>query len=382
MGSRLRQWPWLTLQIIVANVVIILGLAAVWYWAFMYQSTMYSDRLMSTFNIEPGQLHAMYVDDVERQLWTSVLIGLLAATVASIGLAWVIVRPLRALARATDRLRHGDYGIRSSVTRGEVGNLAGNINALAAALEQEERRRTQYMADLSHELRTPITNLRGYTEGLEDGVVQPDERFFKLMAGELSQLTALTRTIDTLELAALAQEADTATASVAEHLSDAVARWEGRFAKRALAIEVRVDDAVASQQLAVSANSLRQIIDNLMSNMVRYAQPTDACVIEASPGARVCTLALKFCNYAPDVDDAALPYLFDRFYRLSSSRTRAPEEHASGLGLAIVKQLCMAAGGRVRASLDNDRLVITVELPTVSGNTAMATVDASVRGAA
>lgn len=384
MVKRLRRWPWLTLQIIVANVAIILGLAAVWYWAFMHQSSMYSDRLMSTFNIEPGQLHAMYVDDVERQLWTSVLIGLLAATLASIGLAWLIVRPLRALARATEQLRHGDYGIRSSVTRGEVGNLACNINALAAALEQEERRRNQYMADLSHELRTPITNLRGYTEGLEDGVVQPDERFFKLMAGELSQLTALTRTIDTLELAALGQEADTGSVSVSEHLNDAVTRWYSRFAKRALAIELRMSGTVAAQHLAVSTNSFRQIVDNLMSNMVRYAQPTDACVIDVGRDAEAGSLSIAFGNYAPDVDETALPYLFDRFYRGSSSRTRAPEEHASGLGLAIVKQLCVAAGGRVRAALDGVRLVITVELPTVSGVAAakVKASDAAVRGAA
>jgi len=84
--------PWLTLQIIAANVAVILSLAVAWYWAFMQQSSVYSERLMSTFNIQPGQLHAMYVDDVEQQLWNSVMVGLVAATLASIGLAWLIVR--------------------------------------------------------------------------------------------------------------------------------------------------------------------------------------------------------------------------------------------------------------------------------------------------
>ena len=121
-----------------------------------------------------------------------------------------------------------------------------------------------------------------------------------------------------------------------------------------------------------------------MSNMVRYAQPTDACVIDVGRYAEAGSLSIAFGNYAPDVDETALLYLFDRFYRVSSSRTRAPEEHASGLGLAIVKQLCVAAGGRVRAALDGVRLVITVELPTVSGVAAakVKASDAAVRGAA
>lgn len=134
MFERLHRLPWLTLQIIAANAAVILALAAAWYLAFIRQSSVYSERLMSTFNIEPGRLHAMYVDDVERQLWASVIIGLLAAILASVGLTFLIVRPLRSLARATERLRHGDYRARSAIERGEVGHLAENFNALAASL--------------------------------------------------------------------------------------------------------------------------------------------------------------------------------------------------------------------------------------------------------
>ncbi len=168
--ERMSRWPWLTLQIVAANVAVILALATAWYIAFMQQSDVYSERLMSAFNIEPGQLHAMYVADVERQLWNSVLIGLCAAILASIGLAFLIVRPLRSLARATERLRHGDYRVRSKDGYGEIGRLAENVNALATALEQEEQRRAQYLADLSHELRSPITSIRGYTVCMEDGI--------------------------------------------------------------------------------------------------------------------------------------------------------------------------------------------------------------------
>ena len=142
----------------------------------------------------------MFVDEVERQLWTSVLLGLFCAVIASIGLTLLIVRPLGALNRATDRLLQGDYSVRAQHRSGEVGKLADTINALAAALEKEEDRRAQYLADLGHELRTPITSLRGYTEGLEDGVFAADQKYFALMNGELNHLTALTHSIEAMDL--------------------------------------------------------------------------------------------------------------------------------------------------------------------------------------
>ena len=365
MFERLHRLPWLTLQIIAANAAVILALAAAWYLAFIRQSSVYSERLMSTFNIEPGRLHAMYVDDVERQLWASVIIGLLAAILASVGLTFLIVRPLRSLARATERLRHGDYGVRSAIEGGEVGHLAENFNALAAALEQEDQRRAQYLADLSHELRTPITSLRCYTEGLEDGVFQADEAFFKLMASELSHLSALTQSIEAMQLLHPANDdlKPCSGITVGECVSDAKIRWDARFQKRGLKLDLDVSSTLSGQRFAVSENNLRQIADNLLSNMVRYASDSKSCRISVAKSFGENVARLKFSNDAPDVNHAALPFLFDRFYRVSDSRTRTQQDHSSGLGLSIVKQLCLSNRGNVDATLNGQRLEIAVHLP-------------------
>ena len=365
---RLHSWPWLTLQIVAANVAIVMALAAAWYVVFLQQSSVYSERLMSTFNIEPGRLHAMYVEDVERQLWMSVILGLFAAILASIGLALLIVRPLRSLARATERLRHGDYRARSTIENGEVGRLAENFNALAAALEQEERRRAQYMADLSHELRTPITSLRGYTEGLEDGVFQADESYFKLMAGELSHLSTLTHTIEAMQLDAVSSgfaESDSdSEVTVEDFLESVKDRWEARLKHRGLQLDLLIPAPLKNQKFALSANVLKQIVDNLLSNMLRYASADAPCQVKVSKGKQPNFIALAFGNEAPDIDDQSLPFLFDRFYyRVSDSRTRAHNEHPSGLGLSIVKQLCISNQGNVTASLENQKLIIAVDLP-------------------
>ena len=365
MLKRLTKWPWLTLQIVAANVVVILALATAWYVAFMRQSDVYSERLMSTFNIEPGQLHAMYVADVERQLWTSVTIGLCAAILASIGLAFLIVRPLRSLARTTERLRHGDYRVRSKNDFGEVGRLSENINALAAALEQEERRRAQYLADLGHELRTPITSLRGYTEGLEDGIFEADKKFFELMDGELSQLTALTHTIDAMHFCGVdpRRKHPGQKVAVGDFLRDAKAGWAARFLDRGLHLEIQADEGLTDRYLSIPENSLKQIADNLLSNMIRYASPDGPCRIAAARGEKARTIELTFRNRAPEIDQGHLPFLFDRFFRLSQSRTRQESEHPTGLGLSIVKQLCLSFDGNAMATLDGQDLVIKIDLP-------------------
>ena len=349
---------------IAANVTIVLMLGIAWYWLFMRQSTAYSDRLMSTFNIEPGQVHAMFVEEVERQLWTSISVGLVFAVVASIGVTIFIVRPLRALARATDRLRQGDYRVRAQNQAGEVGRLADTVNALATALEQEEGRRARYLADLGHELRTPITSLRGYTEGLEDGIFRADAQFFSLMSDELNHLTALTHSIEALELAAEDQNAASQGVEVRYILNDVQRRWDTQFRAKGLQLRMSVDDTLADCRIALSQKSLRHVIDNLMSNMLRYSDAESTCCI-ALLRHEPRGIEMIFSNDAEGLPAKDVPLLFDRFFRVSHSRTRGGKAHSSGLGLSIVKQLCLASGGTVHAEVRDNKLSIVVRLPLV-----------------
>jgi len=368
LNNTFRWWPWLTLQIIAANVLLVVALGTAWYFVFMHQSSVYSERLMSTFNIEPGSLHAMYVDDVERQLWLSVTLALVVAVLASIGLAFLIAHPLRSLARATERLRYGDYRIRSKQEKGEVGRLAKNFNELAATLEQEEHRRAQFMADLGHELRTPIMSLRGYTEGLEDGIFVADEGYFKLMASELSHLTSLTHTIETMRLDSANMHGTTNEpgSAVGMLIDTAQRRWRGRFERRGLQLNLRIPDTLEESRLVASDRSFTQIVDNLLSNMLRYSANSVPCEIAVSRGQQKNAIVFTFSNEAPDITEEVLPFLFDRFYRVSESRTRVDDGRPSGLGLAVVKQLCIAHNGNVTASLVDEHLIIEITIPQLT----------------
>ncbi len=367
MTTRFRNWPWLTVQIIAANVFTIALLGVAWYLTFMRQSSVYSDRLMSTFNIEPGRLHAMYVDDVEQQLWISVAAGLITAIVASIGLALLIARPMRSLAQVTERLRHGDYSARAKLDKGEVGRLADNFNSLALTLQQEEQRRARFMMDLGHELRTPIMSLQGYTEGLEDGIFEADKGYFKLISRELNHLTQLTHTIETMQLdnVELNSEDDNATITISDLLETATYGWAARLQQRGLKLDLLIPDSLKSIRLAVAPNTQKLIIDNLLSNMFRYASKDGPCVIEVKLDSNQNDIVVTFSNEATDITEQELPFIFDRFYRVSESRTRVCNEHPSGLGLSVVKQLCLSNQGKITATLDGSRLLMSVFLPVL-----------------
>ena len=151
--------------------------------------------------------------------------------------------------------------------------------------------------------------------------------------------------------------------AVGEFLRDAKTSWDTRFRQRGLQLDLRIAKGLSDRRFAVPANSLKQIADNLLSNMFRYASSDGPSTITAARGPSANSIEMEFRNAAPDVDQESLPFLFDRFFRVSESRTRQQHEHPTGLGLSIVKQLCLSYEGNASAMLDRQQLVINKDLP-------------------
>ena len=339
MIKRLQYWPWLTLQIIAANAAIIIALALAWYLAFIQQSNAYSERLMSTFNIESGSLHAMYVEDVERQLWISVSLGLAFAITASIGLAIVIARPLRTLAMATERLRRGDYLVRTSIKKGEVGRLAEHFNALACALEQEERRRTQFMSDLGHELRTPMTSIRSFAEILQGAELDKETRtkYAGIIHGETQRLTRLLD--DLLDLSVLENGSvilDIATQPLAKTLDQAC------VAVGAADLQIMRKGDGRRITITTDHGRLAQVFINVISNAAKYCDAPKkqlAIHISQSDGQAV----IDFIDNGSGVPPADQDLIFEKFSRTSD----AAKAGGAGLGLAISREVLTNLHGSI-----------------------------------
>ncbi|MFC4161296.1 ATP-binding protein [Chitinimonas lacunae] len=277
-------------------------------------------------------------------LWGSLAAALLALTL-SWPLASLLLRPVRRIAAALDRLAARDYSVRlGGQGNDELGQLAADINRLAVALDEHGTSQRQWMADLAHELRTPLCVLQGELEALQDGVRHYDEATARELMLQVTRLSRLVDEIKELQLtdrAALRYRFE--RLDLSELVQDELDALAGRFRRADLDLLLfrRLDHAPC----VGDAQRLGQLLLNLAENSLRYTDPGGQVRVTLSGDAQRLTLVWE--DSAPGVPDNALPHLFERFYRVDASRQRATG--GSGLGLAIVANIVAAHDGTVRA---------------------------------
>ncbi|MCX7071900.1 MAG: sensor histidine kinase efflux regulator BaeS [Gammaproteobacteria bacterium] len=285
----------------------------------------------------------------EQQLWASWVIGgltiALAAAVAML-LARRFIAPLTRIARGTHALAAGQYDTRIDAGSGdELGQLAEDFNRLALALQRNEGLRRAFIADVSHELRTPLAVLRGELEALEDGVRAVTPASIRSLQAETAILGKLVDDLYELSLADVgALRYRMAALDVAELLRETVQPWHERYKARGLALELALPDAPL--RVIADEGRLGQLFGNLLENSLRYTDAGGRLRISATIADAV--LLLRFDDSAPGVADEALAKLFDRFYRVESSRNRSTG--GAGLGLAISLKIAEAHGGSLQAA--------------------------------
>jgi signal transduction histidine kinase len=271
-----------------------------------------------------------------------------------------MTQPLRDMAQAARQMETGDYSTRVHTTsRDEVGQLATAFNRMSAELESLERLRRELVANVSHELKTPISALRAHLENLLDGVEEPDPETLQVM---LSQSERLSRLVDQLldlsrlesgELT-LRREGVPLGPLVAEVLSEVEVVRSGR--------EVRVEDQVSDDIPLVFADRerLHQVLFNLLDNAVRLTPPGGEVVVSARRVDGRCEVSVA--DTGPGIPAEHLPRLFERFYRVDPARAR--DDGGTGIGLAIARSVVEAHGGRIRAESEVGRgSVFTFDLP-------------------
>jgi two-component system sensor histidine kinase BaeS len=303
---------------------------------------------------------------IERQtqsfIWIALLMVMLSAVLALI-LAYALGRPLKRIAGAVKTLAAGRYGIRLPVeSADELGQLARDVNEMAAALEQAEQTRQRWIADISHELRTPIAVLRGELEALQDGIRPLTRAAVDSLYGDLMRLNRLTDDLYQLSLS------DQGALSYRKSLIDPVtilradmAALAPEFAGKKIALQLN-DRRESPVTLHADPDRLSQLFRNLLKNSVNY---TDAGGrLEITVARQSANLVIEFSDSAPGVPESALPHLFDRFYRVESSRSR--NHGGAGLGLAICNNIVKAHQGTLRASHSPlNGLHIRIEFPVI-----------------
>ncbi|NGY03524.1 ATP-binding protein [Solimonas terrae] len=284
---------------------------------------------------------------------------LLAALLAAL-LSTLILRPLRRLSGGVAALRQREFHTRLAVTSGdELGRLAEDFNRLAEALERYDLRQRQWLADIAHELRTPLAVLRGEIEALIDGVRRPDAANTRSLHQEVLRLQGL---VDDLHLLALAESSGLHLQREACELSalvgDLVQRWQGRCSQLGFALQWQPPPR--SVPVDIDAQRIEQVLVNLLENALRHAQAPGPIRVRLDVESGRVVVCVR--DAGPGVPDAALSKLFDRLYRVDAARSR--DRGGSGLGLAICRSIVEAHGGQIAAQrADGGGLEIRFELP-------------------
>lgn len=269
-----------------------------------------------------------------------------------------VLRPIGTLTAASRRLGEGDLTGRVPVVgNDELAELARSFNRMADSLQRGEEIQRRMVADVAHELRTPLANLRGYLEALKDGVMAPDSELFASLHEEavLQQ-----RIVDDLQDLALAEAGSLAYHRTPVDLVELVETCRTAHHAVAEAAGVRLSvEATVPVWVYADPDRLRQVLGNLVTNALRATPSGGAVRLSAAGGGAA---FIRVSDTGTGIAPAALPYVFDRFWRADSARNR--RTGGSGLGLAIARQIVTDHGGGIAvSSVPGEGTVFTITLP-------------------
>jgi signal transduction histidine kinase len=251
-----------------------------------------------------------------------------------------LVAPIGEVMEAAERVAGGDYSARVQARgAGEVGRLTHSFNQMTERLQANETQRRALLADVAHELRTPLSVIRGNVEGMLDGVYPPDEAH---LGPVLEETAVMARLLDDL------QTLSTAEAGVLRLYrervdplglaQDTAAALRPRAERAGVSLDVRVTAAVP--EVDVDQVRIGEVLANLLTNAIRHTPRGGAVRVEVSPAPGGVAFAVS--DTGPGIDARDLPHVFDRFVKSADSG-------GAGLGLAIARGLVEAHGGRITA---------------------------------
>lgn len=305
----------------------------------------------------------------QRQLLASWIIGGSVALLAALLALWLsrtLLTPMQRITTATQQLADGNYTIRiQNDSNDAVGRLARDFNRLAEKLHRNEELRRNFMADIAHELRTPLAVLRGEIEAIVDQVRAATPDALRSLQAEVTTLSTAVDDLYDLSLAdigALTYRMD--SIDVGDALKNTLAAYQHRFEKLGLDVSADIEPGV---RLRADRARIQQLFNNLLENMARYTRTPGSLGIECV--LRNGDAEIGFHDSGPGVPEEQRAHLFDRFFRTGGAGRDTGR--GAGLGLAICRKIVEAHGGAISAgSSPRGGLLIAIRLPAHGGTAA------------
>jgi signal transduction histidine kinase len=313
-----------------------------------------------------NSLQQEFINSVTRVI-VAVVLG---AGAVALALVTLLVLPrlltIEEITQAARRLAGGQLDQRVQVkANDEISALASSFNNMADSLEKAERLRRTMVNDVAHELRTPLSNIQGYMEGLRDGVIQPRAELFDSLYQE-SQL--LTRLVNDLQMLSLAEAGQLNLRRVTTDLQPLIHGVVASLTDNLrAAAPIKISIPASLPRVSIDPDRIKQVLTNLLSNALEHTPSTGTIRVTARVEGNC--VRVDVIDTGEGIPPQHLPFVFERFYRADPSRARSTG--GSGIGLAIVKQLMQAHGGdvSVESQLGNgSRFSFTLPLPVDSSS--------------
>ncbi|HWR40932.1 MAG TPA: HAMP domain-containing sensor histidine kinase [Patescibacteria group bacterium] len=302
-------------------------------------------------------------DAVETLLLYALLVGVIIAILFGLILSRSLTRPVADISRAAAAFAKGDYSSRTTATGGdEIGDLGRTFNSMADDLAKTEQNRRDFLANVTHELKTPITSIQALAEAILDGLAtQPgqQQRYLNTIVGECGRIERMVHDLlDLSQLEAGELSIHLETLDAVAFIRNIAARQSPLLTEKKLALEL--DLLVPELPIHADFDRLAQILDNLITNAVRHAPASSTIRLTAQKHASTAEFVIS--DQGPGIPESDLPHIWERFYRGDKSRARA--YGGAGLGLPIVKKLVQAMGGEIGVTNGQDSgAIFTFTLP-------------------
>ncbi|MGM0898539.1 MAG: sensor histidine kinase [Bacillota bacterium] len=274
-----------------------------------------------------------------------------------------LMGPLKELIESTKVMKDGRYPKTiKNRSEGEIGELIGHFNELVQQLKLKEQSRQKIVSDLSHEFRTPLSNLNGYMNALSNGVIEGDTALFQSLHGEAKRLTAMVEQLEQLKQWDMAA-GDALMETKHEDMGQLIRQTVEMFHWRLQEQNIHVHIEAAPAMVGVYNGGIQQVLGNIIDNAIRYYEGTAPIRMEGKISGT--DYRVSIISEGQEISETDAPKIFERFYRTDPSRTR--DTGGSGLGLAISKEIIELHKGTIGLDDQDGHYVFWFEIPMENG---------------
>jgi len=291
-----------------------------------------------------------FIDSMNVSIIFSAIISVFIAVIFGIFISSKITKPLEKLMIGIRHLSKGDTSYRVQVdTKDEFNHLATAFNDMSMQIKQNEDVRRTLVADVAHELRTPLAILSGRLESIQEGALEPTQEVIIQLNDEVYRLTRLVNDLQQLSLA----EAGKLPLNKSDvNINEMVQRVIYHFSWLAEEKNIKISfQTTIDFDINIDSDRITQVIINILGNSLRHTPENGKIIIELFKNSSDNDVIIKLKDSGPGIDKEHLPYIFDRFYRTDASRSR--DQGGTGLGLSIAKGFVEAHGGNISVESEN-----------------------------